>query len=302
MKNFKFVSLAGMFCLALSFSSSAFAEKKLSKEEKKDQAVNALLVQISALEIQISKTPDGTAKTVRLAQKFELEGKLEKILPTMKEARQQAVAVSKTEPETGSADRVSISAPKPLTPAEQKRLEILRRAQEIEFEKAQKKALKEEKRADTPAMKKAREEIEDREDAQKDARKELVEMRNRAKLTGCSWDTVKISKGAFDGDILENMIRIRITNTGSFFQDIETPTRGAGLVVHNLCPGGAITLTFSIKRWLDGTGGIQIPLTAKAQPPNASTVTEKAQYYLPNQRRTERIEDRTWEITTGRQH
>lgn len=171
------------------------------------------------------------------------------------------------------------------------------RAAEIEARDARKRAEKALKKADTPAMKKARKEIEHEVEEEKELKEENSKVLANAAITGCEYaEPVIVNARAIQFSKMTVMASVRIINRSSVAQDIETATRGIGVAVKNLCPGGAITLAFA-RTWVTDSETEEIVLMAIGRNQGSGTQSQTFSLYLNRSDVSyRRVQSRVWEI------
>jgi len=170
------------------------------------------------------------------------------------------------------------------------------RAAEIEAREARKKAEEELKKKDTPTMKRARKEIEHEVKKERELKEDSEKVLAQSAITGCEDDKVVVNARAVQFSVMAVMASIRIINKSSVSQDIETSSRGIGVAVKNLCPGGAITLAFS-RGWVTDSETEEIILTAVGRNQGIGTQTQTFSLYLNRSDVSyRRVQSRVWEI------
>lgn len=155
---------------------------------------------------------------------------------------------------------------------------IRARAEEIEREDAVKKAREETKNNGSPAMKKAIKEFER-------AKKAL----KNSGLTGCDPSTVQIHPDAVPYRSISSTVRVQVFNRSQVPVDIFLPR--FGLVVGNLCSGGALIL-FRARRMTD-PDYITFSFVAQTTLPGGRMVTTESQQY--------QLSKHDWSSGRGRQ-
>jgi hypothetical protein len=137
-----------------------------------------------------------------------------------------------------------------LTP-EQMQQRVIERAREIERREAEEKVLKELAEQDTPAMRKARKEIERENKEEQKFQKRAARAQLNANVQNCTRGTVHIDQkvgndwGLKRSSLYQNVTVIIVNNSE---QPIDvSSTRHSGTLVGNLCSGGSATLTFSAR-------------------------------------------------------
>ena len=127
------------------------------------------------------------------------------------------------------------------------------------------------------ALKKAEEEaLKNASEAEKKiAKLEEIERKISSKvgLTGCKPGEVAVDSRAVEFTSFVDSSTITITNETIFPLEIRTAFRGIGVVVKNLCPSGALSLSFARNIWTDASN-VQIILEAIGRPLAGNTLTE----------------------------
>ena len=161
-----------------------------------------------------------------------------------------------------------------LTPEEK----IIRaRATKLEAEKAEKEALAEMAKRDSPAMAKARKELEKETDKQKKIEKQNAGAISNAAVAGCDPRGMVIQPRATGSYSYQSHVKIRVINLHSRPVSIEDES---GVIVENLCPGGSITLFRARHMWTDGNY-YTFHYIARGQFPDGSLGMQQSQsFYL----------------------
>jgi hypothetical protein len=178
----------------------------------------------------------------------------------------------------------------------QEEREILARAAEIEAKKATAAAQKAKEVGDSPAIRQARRDHAKEERRNKKASEQRAKMIVSSRLVGCDADTVAIfplDQGFDPFAIFPSTLRIRIVNTSPVPIDIETPFRGYGPLIRNLCPGGSVNVTFK----LGSTEESQlVPMTAISMTPDGVPMTQERQFFIQKNLRTQNIRNEIWNV------
>jgi hypothetical protein len=164
------------------------------------------------------------------------------------ETLSQVIARLKAERLRGQGITTESSVERVIVPTRQESEEdraVRLRAEQIRMEREEKAVREEVRKNDTPDMRQARKEIEKQKGRAKSLRKEETKVLARAGITGCE-NPVTINARAAQSSWLATMVTVRIVNQSSRFYNIETPSRGIGTAVANLCPGGSVTLSFAM--------------------------------------------------------
>ena len=170
------------------------------------------------------------------------------------------------------------------------------RAEQIEREEKAKLAKAELVKKDTPAMGKARKQLEEEAKKLAEFKKQDADTYASANIQGCPVGTVLVSGEAVQSSSWRVMTSVRIVNASPFPRDIETSFRGIGVAVKNLCAGGSLTLAFY--RHTNGPDSEEIILTAVARQPALPVLTESLSLYLyASNINGRRVDNRTWQIT-----
>ncbi len=192
-----------------------------------------------------------------------------------------------------------------------------RRAAVISAKKAEKDAKEALKKADTPAMKVARQELTAEQKTIARQEKTAREVVSSAQMVGCKSiatitevalnprlagpATVIVSPYGTRTSRVNVMTSVRILNIGTFPIDIESPLTRYGVLVRNLCSGGAITLSFTLN-WED-QNQLTIPLLAIARTPDGRVATEEMSLTLDRYRQeNQRVDARTWRVHLQPEH
>ncbi len=174
------------------------------------------------------------------------------------------------------------------------------KAQEAERRQEAERVKKDARKVEPASMREVREkEKKSAEVAEKNLKAKL-RLRNLANLTGCSWDEVVVDGGALNNPIGLPRTSIRITNNTPYPGDVDTNYLGIGKAVANLCPGGSVSLYFSIRifQWLlDNNNFIPITLVFTARPPNSAAIVEMRNIGFQTMNNQNNLQDaNSWEI------
>lgn len=178
----------------------------------------------------------------------------------------------------------------------QEEREILARAAEIEAKKATAAAQKAKEVGDSPAIRQARRDRADEENKKKKESEKRAKMIAGSRLVGCEPDTVEIFPLDQHFDpfaAFPSTLRIRIVNTSSVPIDIETPFRGYGPLVRNLCPGGSISVVFKLGSMEESQ---QVPLSAISVTEEGRTITQERQFNINRNGRNQNVRNELWNV------
>lgn len=154
------------------------------------------------------------------------------------------------------------------------------RALKIELENLKKKTDRELQASDTPAMRKARKQVE--RELRRERREERQDHRayENAGITGCSTDEefedILVEPRATGSYSINSHVKVRVTNLEGFKIDSIEDERG--FLVSNLCPGGSITL-FRARNWAADGDFITFRFVAKGRFPDGTLGLAESQYY-----------------------
>ena len=171
------------------------------------------------------------------------------------------------------------------------------RAEKIELEKKIKEAEDAQKKSDSPAMKKARKEIEKENKRIANREKKQTEAVTQANVIGCDPITsVEINPGATRySSWFGNTLVIRLVNESALTIDsIETSFHRYGWVVRNICPGGSLTISFMLD-WQD-PDSMQVPFKAISRDAGGGMAIEERQFYINRNNQYQRVDNQVWNI------
>jgi hypothetical protein len=141
--------------------------------------------------------------------------------------------------------------------------------------------------------------------------RQAAETLSRTQMTGCAGvvvmedvslgifrpnpDVVEVSTNATRSSRINVMVVVRVFNTTRWPIDVETPFKHYGPVVRNLCPGGAVTLSFPLS-WED-SNSMQLPLKAIARISPITMATSERTFYLNRSNASfQRIMNEIWQV------
>lgn len=195
---------------------------------------------------------------------------------------------------------------------------VLARAAKILAEQLEAEAKKASGKSDSPAMVTARRQIAGEQKRISQRNKKAEEVIGNAQMVGCSdittnteaflnptsvdGSTVIVSPAGTRTSRVHVMVSVRILNIGTFAIDsIESPLSRYGVLVRNLCSGGAITLSFTLN-WED-PDYLTIPLLATARTSDGRVATEEMTLSLSRyNQQYNRIDARNWRVRLQPEH
>ena len=142
------------------------------------------------------------------------------------------------------------------------------RAEKRRIDRETKQAEEAVRKNDSPDMREARKQVEKETKRAEALRKDAAQVLARAAISGCT--DVNVDARAEQTSWLNVTTSVRIVNTTPLTWNIETPSRGIGVAVRGLCPGGSITLSFA--RTFADSQYENIALVAVSQPLVGNTV------------------------------
>ncbi len=195
--------------------------------------------------------------------------------------------------QTPGQERIAVlEKPQENETAEEKAVRL--RALEIELKAELERVREERSKTEFPSVRKARKEIAKAQETLAKLDKQEREAYARAAITGCDEGTVKVNPAAEQSSGLRVMVTAHVTNTMTSLMNIETSSRGLGVIVQDLCPGGSVSVSFVQNHIGEDE---DIVLVAVSRPPNAQVQTQTLTLQIQGgNARYRRVDSRVWTI------